>query len=213
MLLHGLGRNKSAMRLLASRLEDAGYYVHRIGYDSFRKTPEQIIASVESGITACCAKVEKTIHFVGHSLGGLIIRAYLNRHRPGNLGRVVLIGTPNQGTDFVDKYRDRWWMQFAGDAALSLGTDADSFPNSLPKPYYPLGVIAGLKDSSDKNDRVAGADDGLVPLRSTPLEGMDDFIVVTTGHSAMRYDKSVAEQTINYLRDGRFRHQTPAEKQ
>ena len=206
VLLHGLGRSKSAMWLLASRLEDAGYHVHRIGYESFRKTPEEIISSVEDDITACCEKVNGNIHFVGHSLGGLLIRAYLDRHRPENLGRVVMIGTPNQGTDFVDKYRDRWWMQFAGDAALSLGTDSDSFPNSLPKPYYPVGVIAGLKDGTDQEDDIAGADDGLVPLRSTPVDGMNDFVVVATSHSAMRYDRTVAEQTVNYLRHGRFQH-------
>ena len=204
VLLHGLGRSKAAMWMLAWRLEDAGYEVHRIEYDSLRITLEQVIDSVEQDIAACCESLDRKLHFVGHSMGGLLIRAYLERRRPENLGRVVLIGTPNQGTPLVDKYRDRWWMQFAGEAVLSLGTDPDSFPNSLPRPNYPFGVIAGFKDGSTTEDRIPGADDGLVPLDSTRLEGMSDFIVVKSGHSSMRYDKTVAAQVVYYLRHGQF---------
>ncbi|MCU7843343.1 MAG: alpha/beta fold hydrolase [Candidatus Thiodiazotropha sp. (ex Monitilora ramsayi)] len=204
VLLHGLGRSKAAMWLLASRLEYTGYHVVRIDYDSFRTTPEQIVDSVTRDIQACCERRQNSIHFVGHSLGGLIIRAYLDHRRSDNLGKVVMIGTPNHGTDFVDKYRDRWWLQIAGEAALALGTDSESFPNSLPKPDYPLGVIAGYREGSTKDDHIAGPDDGLVPVRSTLIEGMDDFILIETGHSAMRYDKAVAQQTIHFLKQGRF---------
>ncbi|MBT2971560.1 MAG: SDR family NAD(P)-dependent oxidoreductase [Candidatus Thiodiazotropha sp. (ex Ctena orbiculata)] len=142
---------------------------------------------------------------IGHSMGGLVIRAYLDRQRPQNLVRVVMIGTPNQGTDFVDRYRDHWWMQMAGEAALALGTEVDSFPNSLPIPDYPLGVIAGYRENSLQEDAIAGLDDGLVPVRSTLIEGMDDFILIETGHSAMRYDSSVAEQTVHFLKNGVFK--------
>ena len=206
VLLHGLGRGKAAMWWMALRLENAGYDVHRIDYDSFRRSPAEIIASVEKDIAACCAKLSGALHFVGHSLGGLLIRAYLDRKHPENLGNVVLIGTPNHGTDLVDKFRDSWWMQFAGDAALSLGTDAGSFPNSLPPPDYAVGVIAGKVDGSKDDDRIAGPDDGLVPVSSTRVEGMRDFLVVDSGHSAMRYDSTVTQQTINFLKHGRFRH-------
>ncbi len=205
VLLHGLGRSKTAMWRLASRLEEAGYQVHSIDYDSFRTSPEQIIASVEQDIAECCNQTQRPIHFVGHSLGGLVIRAYLERQRPDNLGQVVLIGTPNHGTDLVDQYKDRWWMKFAGETALSLGTDANSFPNSLPEPDYSLGVIAGIKeDSVEDDDPIPGADDGLVPVASTRLTGMRDFILLPVGHSAMRYDSTVAEQTIYYLQHGQF---------
>jgi pimeloyl-ACP methyl ester carboxylesterase len=206
VLLHGLGRSKSAMWLLASRLEDAGYHVVSIDYDSFRRSPQQIVDEVSHEIVTCCKENNGPIHFVGHSMGGLIIRAYLDRQRPQNLDRVVMIGTPNQGTDFVDRYRDHWWMRLAGDAALALGTDAQSFPNSLPSADYPLGVIAGYREQSLREDAIAGPDDGLVPVRSTLIEGMDDFILIETGHSAMRYDISVAQQTIHFLKNGVFKH-------
>lgn len=206
VLLHGLGRSSTAMWLLASRIEDAGYNVQRIDYDSFRTSPEQIIKSVEQDLAACCNPETGKVHFVGHSLGGLIIRAYLDRHPEADPGRVVLIGTPNHGTDFVDNHKDRWWMQLAGETALSLGTDINSFPNSLPVPDYSVGVIAAFRPDSMEQDGIPGADDGLVPVHSTFLKGMSDFLLVETGHSAMRYDKTIAEQTIYYLRYGHFLH-------
>ncbi|WP_369159283.1 alpha/beta fold hydrolase [Candidatus Thiodiazotropha sp. LNASS1] len=204
VVLHGLGRSKAAMWLLASRLEDAGYNAVRIDYDSFRTTPNLIVDAVTQDIERCCENRQHPIHFVGHSMGGLIIRAYLDRQRPENLGRVVMIGTPNHGTDFVDKYRHRWWLQIAGEAALALGTDSESFPNTLPRPDYPLGVIAGYREGSMHDDPIAGPDDGLVPVYSTLIEGMDDFILIESGHSAMRYDKNVALQTIYFLKHGQF---------
>ena len=206
VLLHGLGRSSTAMWMLAARLQWAGYQVHNIDYDSFQKSPSQILDEVSQQISGCCQTTRAPVHFVGHSLGGLMIRAYLDQQRPENLGHVVLIGTPNQGTDFVDKNRNSWWMQLAGDVALALGTGADSFPNSLPSPDYPLGVIAGYRKGSTGDDDIAGADDGLVPLISTPVTGMNDFLLVESGHSAMRYNGTVAAQTIHYLDNGKFDH-------
>jgi len=139
VLLHGLARSNAAMWLLASRLEDAGFYIERVGYSSLTQTPAQILEDVSQQIEECCARRNHTVHFVGHSLGGLLIRAYLQHHKVRNLGRVVLMGTPNQGTEIVDKFRDKWWMQLAGPTALALGTDSNSFPNSLQAPYYPVG--------------------------------------------------------------------------
>ena len=128
VLLHGLGRSNSAMWLLASRLEDAGFHVERVGYSSLDQTPVQILAAVSGQIDVCCAKHERTVHFVGHSLGGLLIRAYLQDHGVDKLGRVVLMGTPNQGTTVVDHFRDRWWMQLM--RVSSWSAIALIFPNS-----------------------------------------------------------------------------------
>lgn len=83
-------------------------------------------------------------------------------------------------------------------------TDAESLPNSLPATDYPLGVIAGYREESVREDAIAGLDDGLVPERSTLIDGMDDFILIETGHSAMRFDISVAQQTIRFLKNGVF---------
>ena len=204
VLLHGLGRSNSAMWLLASRLEDAGFKVERVGYGSLTQTPEQILESVTQQIELCCAQLSSTVHFVGHSLGGLMVRAYLQDHEVRHLGCVVLMGAPNQGSEIVDKFRDTWWMQFAGPTALALGTDKGSFPKSLQDPYYPVGVIAGASGHDTNDEILPGLDDGLVRVESTKLNDMTDFIIIETGHSMMRYNEDVAKQTIAFLKYGKF---------
>jgi pimeloyl-ACP methyl ester carboxylesterase len=203
VLLHGLGRSKAAMWLLGYRIEEAGFDVVRIGYASLADPPEQILAAVSQKIDACCQGSPQPVHFVGHSLGGLIIRGYLADHQIRELGRVVLIGTPNAGTPLVDSFLDSWLIDLAGPTAKRLGTGPESFPNSLPAPDYPVGVIGGLRDAAVL-DLIPGDDDGLVPLESTKLDGMVDFIIVNTNHAMMLYSQEVARQTIAFLRDGKF---------
>ena len=206
VVLHGLGRTRGAMWLLGSRIEQAGFDVVRIGYDSLNEPPERILSQVSRQIDACCANSVSPVHFVGHSLGGLMIRAYLARHNLRSLGRVVLIATPNAGTPLVDAHRDTWWMGLAGPTARRLGTDPDSFPNSLPAPEYPVGVIGGVSEIPWLKDQIPGRDDGLVPLQSTRLSGMVDFVVIEASHAGLRYSREVAHQAVAFLRTGRFAH-------
>ena len=204
-LLHGLGRSSFAMWVLASRLEDAGFLVNNIGYSSINETPEEILLDVSEQINSSLPEDNQAVHFVGHSLGGLIIRAYLEDTKVKNLGRVVLIGTPNKGTTLVDYYQDTWWMQMAGPTALALSTDKDSFPNSIADPYYPVGIIAGISEDNNNEDILPGEDDGLVPLESTKVNGMTDIIIIESSHWMLRYDQDVASQTIAFLRHERFK--------
>lgn len=204
VLLHGLARGKTAMWLLASRIEKAGFDVIRVGYDSLRDPPDAILADVARQIDECCSALRTPVHLVGHSLGGLMIRAYLAQHRLANLGRVVLIGTPNNGTPIVDRLGESWWLELAGPTAGVLGTGPESFPATLPDPDYPVGVIAGVRESGLASDFIPGADDGLVPVESTRLSGMTDFIIVESGHSFMRYSEDVARQTVAFLQTGEF---------
>ncbi|RJP95628.1 MAG: alpha/beta hydrolase [Desulfobacteraceae bacterium] len=208
-LLHGLGRSKFAMWVLASRLEDAGFSVNNIGYSSINRSPEEILLDVSGQINETLPGNNQTVHFVGHSLGGLMIRAFLENTKIKNLGRVVLIGTPNRGTTLVDNYQDSWWMQMAGPTALALSTDKKSFPNSIADPYYPVGIIAGISEDNDNEDILPGKDDGLVPLESTKISGMTDMIIIQSNHWMLRYDQEAASQTIEFLRNARFKKHRP----
>jgi pimeloyl-ACP methyl ester carboxylesterase len=190
--------------VLASRLEDAGFLVSNIGYSSMSQTPDEILMDISGQINESLPADDQTVHFVGHSLGGLMIRAYLEETKIKNLGKVVLIGTPNRGTSLVDAYHDAWWMQMMGPTALTLGTDEKSFPNSLADPYYPVGVIAGVSKDNSNEDVLPGQDDGLVPLESTKLKGMTDIVIVESNHWMLRYDRDVAMRTIAFLRHGKF---------
>ncbi|MEP3431197.1 MAG: alpha/beta fold hydrolase [Roseibium sp.] len=205
VLLHGLGRNANSMWLLASRLEDAGYYVERVDYSSLHQDPGEILEDISSQINSCCQSHGYPVHFVGHSLGGLMVRAYLQNYNVGHLGNVVLIGTPNKGSEAADHFSGSWLMNIMGPTAKTLGTDATSFPKSLEAPYYPVGIIAGIRESSLNDPVIPGKDDGVVSVEATKIDTMTDFILLETGHSMMRYDREVADQTLEFIKTGTFK--------
>jgi pimeloyl-ACP methyl ester carboxylesterase len=206
VLLHGLGRGKSIMTPLKERLESAGFTTVVVDYRSIGRTPEEVLADASQQISAFRSDTIKTIHFVGHSLGGLLIRAYLDSIKVPNLGRVVLIGSPSKGTPIVDYFHDSWIMRLAGPAAASLGTGEKSFPRTLGAPYYPVGIIAGVSSTFNNDDFIPGEDDGIVPVESTKIEGMTDFVSVNVSHSSMPRNEEVAIQVIAFLRNGIFSH-------
>lgn len=206
VLLHGLGRSESAMLLLENALAGAGFEVHNLGYPSNDETPDALVARIEREIDACCSSGDRRVHFVGHSLGGLLIRAYLARHRPGRLGNVVLIGTPNHGSELADirEGLPGTMVELAGPTAQLLGTGPDDFPASLPPPDYNVGVIAGTRDAIVTNEWLPLPNDSMVSLESAKLEGMSDFRAFNLTHWGLRNNPGVAETTVRFLIDGRF---------
>ncbi len=209
VILHGLGKSKNTMWLLAKRLKDAGYAVKRIDYKSLFQETDDVINNVDQQINACCANFQQPTHFVGHSLGGLLIRSYLDTHKVPNLGRVVLIGTPNGGSEVVDTYKDIWWMKFAGQMANTLSTKDQTRLMNLPAPYYKIGIIAGIADKTPFSNIIPGKDDGLVSVKSTIITGMTDFIVLNSLHPLMNFDSTVAIQTIEFLKNAKFVKNVP----
>ena len=146
------------------------------------------------------------IHFVTHSLGGILVRAYLAEHEPPNLGRVVMLAPPNKGSEFVDVLGRtapfRWAL---GPTAVELGTEPDSLPNRLPTPDYEVGIIAGTRSINPLGGLVVpGESDGTVSVSSTRLHGMSDFIELPVSHTFIMYSDEAAEQAVAFLREGRF---------
>ncbi len=209
VLAHGLGRSDWAMWRLAEQLEDAGYKVCRLDYDTLGESVSSVLAETSKQIDACIVNAPK-IHFVGHSLGGLITRAYLqnNLDKIGQerLGEVVLMGTPNKGSELADHFNDSWLMDIAGGITQAMMTGDNSLGNSLGELEVNFGVIAGTESSSLTNDKFTGPNDGLVSVESTKLKNMSDFITIKVNHAQMRYNEEVAEQTIHFLRKGVFKH-------
>lgn len=203
VLVHGFGRSAYAMRSLERNLKDFGYQVHTLDYDSLDKNIAEIKLNVFSQINECCSQPDKKVHFVGHSFGGLLIRSYLSENHQKKLGRVVMMGSPNRGTEVVDALKDKWYFSLAGPSAIELGTHGSNFLKSLKAPNYELGVIAGVKESNNE-DILPGDDDGLVTVESTKVAGMDDFIILPVRHSMMRSNQKVAKQTIHFLINGHF---------
>ncbi len=208
VLLHGLGRSTRAMAYLQYRLQEAGYETFSIGYPSTRLQPEEILQLLRNKVHACCAS-RKKVHFVGHSLGGVIVRALLQERRDINLGRVVILGSPNQGTALVDWLADnRWFRVLAGPTGMRLGRGNNSWPKQLPAPDYELGVIAGTHSANPIGSWIlSGPDDGIVSVQSARLTGMKDFMLTPAGHVMMRYSDEVADAVIQFLQSGSFPHE------
>jgi len=210
VLLHGLGRTDWSMKPLELRLEQAGFVVENLHYDSMDHTPEELVADVARKVDECCSEATR-LHFVTHSLGGILTRAYLAESRPASLGRVVMIAPPNKGSELADWIRESELLSWTmGPTAVDLGTSPGSLPNRLPPADFELGVIAGTNAVNPLNGMIEGESDGTVSVESTRLEGMSDFITVPYSHTFIMQVEPVAEQTVAFLRTGRFDHDRAA---
>ncbi|WP_456387802.1 esterase/lipase family protein [Desulfolithobacter sp.] len=215
LLLHGLARTSLSMRRLGKRLTDAGYLVSTVGYPSRRKSVAAAAVTVQQTIARYRAMETTTLHFVTHSLGGIVLRFVFTEQLPDNLGRVVMLSPPNQGSEIVDRFHD-WWLFRAinGPAGAELGTRPDSLPNRLGPVRWPTGVITGNRPGL--YDRwlarlIPGENDGKVAVERARVEGMRDFLVVPASHSFIMNNREVIRQTIFFLKHGRFDHSGPSQ--
>lgn len=206
VLLHGLGRSTGSMTRLERELAARGFAVHNVGYPSRSATLEELAEALGVEVERCCATPGVPVHFVTHSMGGIVLRAFLETHHPENLGRVVMLAPPNAGSEWVDALRDSPLFRLAGPAAEQLGTDPESAPHRLGPVDFELGVIAGSRSYNPLGSwLIPGADDGTVGVASARVEGMRDFRVVDTSHTWIVRDREVLEDTIHFLETGAFR--------
>lgn len=205
VLVHGYGRSPSAMWKMEEFLEKRGYQVYTIGYSSFTQDIDGIKNEFYQKVDKHLASAQnEKVHFVGHSMGGLLIRSYLGDRDVANIGNTVIMGSPNKGTPVVEALKDKWYFSLAGPAVNSLSSNGSPFLASLKKPDYNLGVIAGVIHKPEYESVLPGKDDGLVPFESTKVEGMKDFITLPVSHYHLRLDQIVFYQTLHFLREGRF---------
>jgi len=210
ILLHGLARTDRSMRPLEKHLSGAGFRVHNLRYPSTELPPEELVANLQAQISGCCADTPR-LHFVTHSLGGILVRAYLAEHPSSNLGRVVMLAPPNHGSEFADLLAHSKLLGSAlGPTAARLGTGPDSLPNRLPPPDFELGVIAGTRSINPVSGLVVPGDsDGTVSVESAQLAGMSDFITVPVSHTLIVQSDAVARYVVEFLRHGHFLPQAP----
>ena len=205
ILLHGLARTARSMRLLGKTLEQAGYQVVNIGYPSRKHGIDQLSRQAIPRALRQCEGADR-IHFVTHSMGGILLRSYLTANRIADLGRTVMLSPPNHGSELVDRLGRYWWFKlFNGPAGLELGTDRDSVPNRLDPADFPLAVITGNRSWDPFLSRlIAKPNDGKVSEESARLAGMADFLSVPCGHTFIMNNRQVQQQICCFLDQGRF---------
>lgn len=205
VLLHGLARTSHSMKPIEQRLGEAGFPVANIGYPSRHHPIEELADLVMQEVDKACRE-NQTIHFVTHSLGGILVRYYLSENELPNLGRVVMLAPPNQGSEIVDNLRNfpgfRLWN---GPAGMQLGTTDEDLPRQLGPVEFELGIIAGDRSLNPLLSRyLPTPHDGKVSVASTKVEGMSDFLLVQENHTFIMRDSKVMDQVIEFLEEGRF---------
>lgn len=206
VLLHGLIRSPGSMKKMESALIKEGYNVINSGYPSSKHSIETLSNDYIPPMLKQC-RANKRIHFITHSLGGILVREYLSNNELSSLGHVVMLAPPNQGSEIVDKVGD-WKLVYKinGEAGTQLGTMENSKPKTLPNINFSLGVIAGNWTIDPIGWLILPKpNDGKVSVASTKIEGMSDFKLMPYSHAFIMKRKAVIEECIHFLQFGKFK--------
>ena len=206
IVVHGLGRTSASMAILVSRLENAGFRVVSFGYPSRSEPIETLVELLETEVGHCCSSEAETLHFVAHSMGGVLVRNYLSQRPEVHQGRVVMLSPPSQGSEIIDAFSDSDLLRsMLGPAALRLGTDSTGMANQLGPVRFSLGVITGNRSLDPVGSwLIPGPDDGKVGVDRAAVEGALDFMVLPATHTFIMNRRDVAEEVVHFLRHGRF---------
>ena len=207
ILLHGLGRSSGSMDEIAESLVASGYHVWNESYPSRDKAVGELaIEAIRPALDYCEARDINQIHFVTHSLGGIIVRYYLQDHNIDQLGRIVMLSPPNKGSEVADQLgKFKLYQMLMGPAGQQLGTGQSSLPNQLAPINGEIGIIIG-RSTSDPwfSWLIPGEDDGKVSVARARLDEMKDFLVVEQGHTFIMKKSKVINQIEHFLRYGKF---------
>ncbi|GLH77452.1 hypothetical protein SSBR45G_23600 [Bradyrhizobium sp. SSBR45G] len=207
VLLHGIASRSLMLRPLEKKLQRAGFATLNLHYQSRKKPLDRLAEDIRPAVAEFAAGLDGPIHFVTHSMGGLLARVLIAHHRPARLGRVVMIGTPNGGSELADRLQNvGLYRAYFGPAGLQLVTTKDVTLAALPPADYEIGIIAGNRFL----DPIAGLfvlpwpNDGRVSVESCKLVEMADYTTVKASHMGLLMHPASFRQTLAFLRNGQF---------
>lgn len=202
LLIHGLARTSRSMLLLAKALQGKGYDPILIDYPSTTAGLEELAEQTLPKLIDACETCRT--HVVTHSMGGILLRTCLREVNLQNLGRTVMLGPPNGGSELVDRLQAvQLFQQLNGPASVELGTSG--FLKDLPPVNFEVGVIAGdMSLNPVFNAFMPGPNDGKVTVEATKVDGMAAHLTVHTSHTFMMNNPIVIAQVEAFLRSGVF---------
>ncbi len=189
VLVHGMGRTSLSMFPMELWLERAGFRVLNFGYSSYGPSIAEIAAELESALNDEMRQhPTRRIHFVGHSLGNIIVR-YLLAEAPAwpPFGRFVMLAPPNQGAAAADRFAP--YLEWLLEPLDEISTRSSTVTRLPPDPGVEHLIIAGRWD-------------GKVELSETCLPEAEAHLLVPSGHTLILMREDVAVITEQYLRDG-----------
>jgi pimeloyl-ACP methyl ester carboxylesterase len=207
VLLHGIARRARSLAGLEHRLRSAGYATLNLDYPARRTGLQEIAAGLHQPIARFADGLDGRLHFVTHSMGGLVARVYIAQHRPAPLGRVVMLAPPNEGSEIADLLRrNPLYRAFFGPAGAELVTARpDGLRRLLGEVDYPLGVIAGDRSLYPLSSLLLPRpNDGRVSVARTQVAGMSDHLTLHATHPLIMRNREAVRQALHFLEHGRF---------
>ncbi|HEX8384701.1 MAG TPA: alpha/beta fold hydrolase [Rubricoccaceae bacterium] len=213
LLFHGLGRRAGSMAPMARALRAAGYAPHPVAYPSTRHPIGDLVErAVAPEVDRLLGAGAERVHFVTHSLGGVLVRAFaaarLDEGRPLPVGsRAVFLAPPHGGSEVADALHTVWPVRAVlGPALAELTTGPASVPRGLgPVRGVEAGVIAGTRRIVPFNHYFADDNDGAVSVESAfSAGGTADTVVVARTHALLMRAPDVIRLTLAFLETGRF---------
>ena len=209
VLLHGIMRSKMHMKGIESVLKKNDYQVINIDYPSTRydisSLSDRVWEHIKNSID------NQKVHFVGYSMGGLVAKMIIDKYKPKNLGRVVLIGTPNHGSEIADFFKNNFlYKKVFGPAGQELVTHKEPRKYSDENGHYELGCIASTLNGMWRiiyplsYFLIKSRSDGRVSLESTAVETMKERVILSCPHFFLPYSKKVKNYILSFLKNGNF---------
>ena len=209
-LLHGLNRTQLSMARLAVGLRRRGLRVVNRYYHTRTHTLEEHADAFLRRLRAAHGPEHGPFHFVGHSLGCIVVRCALFRCAPDALprsqpGRFVMIAPPNQGSELARVLSGwRFGATLFGHGAFGQLAHPELLA-AWGSPPLTFGVIAGGRgDGHGWNPLLPGDDDGVVTVAGTHLAGEADHLVLPSLHTTLPWRRDTLRHCAHFLATGRF---------